>query len=136
MPKSVLRSKELPVSQRAAVSRIHNGHAKTSLEEVPVPQLRSGEILVKMTWLAICYNDIGLMRNYWPDTPFQTAAQGISGHEGVGKVVAIAEDVLQADLWRIGDRVGIKWLSSTCGECEFCINGHDEVHCVKPVFSG
>lgn len=89
-----------------------------------------------MTWSAICYNDIGLMRNYWPDTPFQTAAQGISGHEGVGNIVAIAEDVLQADLWRIGDRVGIKWVASTCGKCEFCTNGRDEVHCVKPVFSG
>ena len=48
-------------------------------------------------------------------------AKGISGHEGAGTVVAVAQDV--KDLWKEGDRVGVKWVTSICQRCEFCTNG-------------
>lgn len=112
----------------------------TVIKEVPVPQLKTGEILVKISWSGLCHNDIGPMRNYWPGSPrtvlFGQAALNISGHEGVGNVVAIADDVAREDLWNIGDRVGIKWVASVCRNCEFCTNGRDEVNCQKPLYSG
>lgn len=80
----------------------------TSFEEVPVPKLKPGEILVKINWSGLCFNDLGLMRNYWPATPgatlYENAARGISGHEGVGNAVAVAEDIAREDLWSIGNR--------------------------------
>lgn len=49
------------------------------------------------------------------------ATKGIAGHEDAGVVVAIGDDV--KNLWKVGDRAGIKWVVSTCGMCEFCTNG-------------
>ena len=59
---------------------------------------------------------------------------GISGHEGAGVVVAVADDV--KELWKEGDRVGIKWVTSVCGRCEFCTNGTNELQCPKQLNSG
>jgi D-arabinose 1-dehydrogenase-like Zn-dependent alcohol dehydrogenase len=38
--------------------------------------------------------------------------------------------------WKVGDRAGIKWVWSTCGTCEFCTNGVDELHCPNQRNSG
>ena len=59
---------------------------------------------------------------------------GVAGHEGAGKVVAVGEGADKR--WKVGDRAGIKWIASVCGECEFCLNGLDEVHCVNQTNSG
>jgi len=40
------------------------------------------------------------------------------------------------DLWRVGDRAGIKWIARVCGECEMCSNGRDECSCPKQLNSG
>jgi len=60
--------------------------------------------------------------------------RGIAGHEGAGTVVAVGEG--SDSRWKVGDRAGIKWIASVCGECEFCLNGADEVHCVAQKNSG
>ncbi len=57
----------------------------------------------------------------------QPATNGIAGHEGAGVVVAVGDDMHHK--WKVGDRAGIKWVWSVCGECEFCTNGSDELHC-------
>ena len=62
------------------------------------------------------------------------ATYGIAGHEGAGEVVAIHPDVQH--LWQVGDRAGVKWVVSTCKQCEFCLNGTDELHCPKQLNSG
>ena len=59
---------------------------------------------------------------------------GIMGHEGAGVVVAVADDV--KELWKEGDRVGIKWVASVCGKCEFCTNGLNELQCPKQLNAG
>ena len=38
--------------------------------------------------------------------------------------------------WKVGDRAGVKWIASTCGQCEFCLNGTDECHCPSQKNSG
>lgn len=122
------------------MTAVNDDKVSTIITEVPVPELKSGEILVKINWSGLCYNDVGPMRNFWPGSPraetFAQAAHNISGHEGVGNVVAIADDVALENLWNLGDRVGIKWVASVCRKCEFCTNGRDEVNCQQPVYSG
>lgn len=62
------------------------------------------------------------------------AAHGIAGHEGAGEVIAVGKDV--EDIWKVGDRAGVKWVVSVCRNCEFCTNGTDELHCPKQLNSG
>ena len=95
-----------------------------------------GQILVKINWTGLCASDKSLLHDEW--APFgvkmQDATHGIAGHEGAGEVVAIHPDVQH--LWQLGDRAGVKWVVSTCKQCEFCLNGTDELHCPKQVNSG
>ena len=62
------------------------------------------------------------------------ATKGIAGHEGAGEVVAVHPDV--QDIWKEGDRAGVKWVVSVCRNCEFCTNGTDELQCPKQLNSG
>lgn len=46
------------------------------------------------------------------------------GHEGVGEVVETGKDAIG---FNVGDRVGLAWLHYSCGQCEFCLQGHETV---------
>jgi len=61
-----------------------------------------------------------------------TAFPIVPGHEIVGVVEAIGRDV---DEVRVGDRVGIPWLGSTCGQCGFCRSGRENL-CGDAKFTG
>jgi propanol-preferring alcohol dehydrogenase len=52
----------------------------------------------------------------WAQLPAPTPAGQVGGHEGVGKVVKVGPGV-QPSVAKIGDRVGIKWVASACGNC-------------------
>jgi propanol-preferring alcohol dehydrogenase len=54
------------------------------------------------------------MTNGWAGLPHPTAEGQVGGHEGAGKVVQLGSGV---ETIKVGDRVGIKWLSGTCGTC-------------------
>ncbi len=56
------------------------------------------------------------------DWPAPTKLPLIPGHEGAGVVVAVGPGVSTA---KVGDRVGIPWLHSSCGACEFCLSGRE-----------
>src|SRR6185295_15406318 len=56
----------------------------------------------------------------------------IPGHEIVGRVDAIGVGV---DGLRLGERVGVPWLGYTCGACEYCESGHENL-CDSPEFTG
>ena len=78
----------------------------------------------------LCASDKSLLHDDWMvfNWGMQSSAQGIVGHEGAGTVVAVGEGMERK--WQIGDRAGIKWVYSTCGECDLCQSGGgDELHC-------
>jgi len=54
------------------------------------------------------------MTNSWAQLPAPTMAGQVGGHEGVGKIVKLGPG---AQGVKIGDRVGIKWVASACGNC-------------------
>lgn len=56
------------------------------------------------------------------DWPAPTKLPLIPGHEGAGVVIAVGPGVTGV---KPGDRVGIPWLHSSCGNCEFCLSGHE-----------
>lgn len=94
---------------------------KQSLEikEVEKPTLNHGEVLVKIEACGVCHTDLHAAHGDWPVKPKLPL---IPGHEGVGIVVEVAEGVKSV---KVGDRVGIPWLYSACGECEYCLAGQE-----------
>lgn len=126
----------LPTTQKAAIKTGKGAASKVEIKETSVPKIGSGQILVKINYSGLCGSDKMFYRDETPSgtSMMQEASLGISGHEGAGVVVEVADDV--KDLWKIGDRAGIKYIASTCRKCEFCTNGLDEVCCPRSEKSG
>src|SRR5947207_7214762 len=85
------------------------------IKDVPQPQPGPGQVLVKMHASGICYTDVHQTLGHIPG-----AFPRILGHEPVGEVVAAAPGVSSR---KVGDRVGVPWIQSTCGRCEWCSRG-------------
>jgi len=127
----------LPQEQNAAVKQGSGHDATATMQKVAVPQEPGpGQILCKLNWTGLCASDKSLIHDEWAGfgVSMQESAKGIAGHEGAGTVVAVHPDV--QDIWKEGDRVGVKWVVSVCRNCEFCTNGTDELHCPKQLNSG
>ncbi|KAL2439215.1 Alcohol dehydrogenase 5 [Exophiala dermatitidis] len=131
-----MASVDIPKVQKAAVKEGSGDNAKAPVKEVEVPQPGPGQILVKINWTGLCGSDKSLLHDEWSGfgVAMQPSTKGIAGHEGAGVVVAVGEGM--ENKWKVGDRAGVKWVWSTCGECEFCTNGTDELHCPNQKNSG
>ncbi|KAI9839075.1 MAG: hypothetical protein M1837_002252 [Sclerophora amabilis] len=77
---------------------------------------------------------MGIMSNTWRALPYPTQPGQVGGHEGVGKVVKLGAG---ADLGtvKVGDRVGVKWISAACQSCAACLEGVEGV-CFNQKVSG
>ncbi len=97
--------------------------------EVPIPTPGPGQILVKTEACGVCHTDLHAAHGDWPVKP---TPPFIPGHEGIGLVVALGAGVT---IVREGDRVGVPWLYSACGHCEYCLSAWETV-CAKAEFGG
>ncbi len=102
-------------SMKAAV--VHAFGQPLKIEEVPVPEVTAGQVLVKVVASGVCHTDLHAAGGDWPVRP---ALPFIPGHEGVGFVAALGAGVKGI---KEGDRVGVPWLHTACGRCEHCITG-------------
>lgn len=102
-------------TMQAAV--VHSFGQPLTLEEVPVPVPGPGQALVKVVASGVCHTDIHAAEGDWPVKP---RLPFIPGHEGAGYVVALGAGVTGL---KEGDRVGVPWLHSACGVCDYCLRG-------------
>lgn len=111
---------------RAAV--LEKPNSPLVIEEREVPQPGQGQILIKVKACGVCHTDVHLAAGEWrlPKLPV------ILGHEVVGIVEATGPDVAN---FKAGDRVGIPWIYSTCGTCEFCTSDREAL-CPSIVVTG
>jgi propanol-preferring alcohol dehydrogenase len=87
------------------------------VREIPVPGPGPGQALVEIVASGVCHTDLHAADGDWPVKP---TLPFTPGHEGAGIVVALGSGVTHL---KEGDRVGIAWLHSACGYCEFCLSG-------------
>ncbi len=99
------------------------------LREWDVPTPGPGQIVVKTEACGVCGTDIHAARGEWPLKP---TPPFIPGHEAIGIVCAVGTGVT---IVKEGDRVGVPWLHSACGHCEYCLKGWETV-CPEAQFSG
>ena len=100
---------------KAAV--VHAFGRPLQIEEVPVPDVPPGQVLVQVVASGVCHTDLHAADGDWPVKP---SLPFIPGHEGVGYVAAVGAGVKGI---KEGDRVGVPWLHTACGHCEHCITG-------------
>jgi propanol-preferring alcohol dehydrogenase len=108
----------------------HPGPAEQSplkLTDLPAPTPGDDEVLLHVHACGLCHTDLhtveGEISGKLPVVP---------GHQIVGVVEKIGRN---ADVFRVGDRVGVPWLRHTCGECEFCRADRENL-CEQAQFTG
>jgi propanol-preferring alcohol dehydrogenase len=102
-------------TMKAAV--VHAFGQPLHIEDVPIPAVTPGRVLVKVVASGVCHTDLHAAHGDWPVKP---KLPFIPGHEGVGYVAALGSGVMGI---KEGDRVGVPWLHTACGHCEHCITG-------------
>lgn len=98
------------------------------LEDVPEPVPGARDLLVRVSVCGICRTDLHVIEAELP--PHKSPM--IPGHQIVGMVKTVGSEVRS---FRPGDRVGIAWLRSTCGTCDFCLTGRENL-CPSARFTG
>ena len=100
-----------------------------AIVELDIPSPQAGQILVKTEACGVCHTDLHAAHGDWPLKPTPPFTPG---HEGIGVVMEIGAGVTAV---KVGDRVGVPWLFSACGHCEFCLKAQEPV-CGEAEYGG
>ncbi|HXF18213.1 MAG TPA: zinc-dependent alcohol dehydrogenase family protein [Burkholderiales bacterium] len=98
------------------------------LHQIDRPIAGPGQVSIKVAACGVCRTDLHVVDGDLPDTKSDV----IPGHEIVGTIEAIGPGV---DLLTLGERVGVPWLGWTCGECNYCLSGRENL-CDRARFTG
>jgi propanol-preferring alcohol dehydrogenase len=98
------------------------------LVDLSVPEPAPGQVRLRVGACGVCHTDLHLVEGEiaTPKLPV------VPGHQIVGRVDALGEGVTR---FAVGDRAGVPWLYSTCGECEYCQSGLENL-CDNARFTG
>ena len=96
------------------------GTKQIEIQELPIPELKDDEVLVKIRANGLCTNDI---RDYLGDSVYSFPR--IGGHEFSGEIVEIGADV-NPTYFKKGDHV-VKYIIPACGECHYCKIGRENL---------
>ncbi len=107
---------------------LHRACTPLQWESRPLPVPGAGQLLVQVEACAVCRTDLHVVDGELPHAHYPV----IPGHEVVGRVLALGPGVTGH---AVGARVGIPWLGHTCGHCEYCASGHENL-CDAPEFTG
>jgi threonine dehydrogenase-like Zn-dependent dehydrogenase len=102
-----------PMRQMTAM--VLTAEGRLVLERRPVPTPRADQVLVDVELCGICGSDL-----HAPDLPQVYRGGFILGHEPVGRIAAVGQEVTG---WRVGQRVSINPNGDICGVCAFCRTG-------------
>lgn len=95
---------------------------KTPLKLMNLPEPVPGErdILIKVSACGVCHTELDEIEGRTPPPHLPV----VLGHEVVGKV---EETGSKASTFKVGDRVGVAWIYSSCGTCKFCLAGNENL---------
>ena len=105
---------------------------RLSIQEVERPHPEADEVLIQVEACGACHSDLHVADGDWTQLAGIVKRPLILGHEIAGHVVEKGPAV--HDL-QIGDRVGVPWIHWSCGECEFCREGNENL-CSRQKITG
>jgi propanol-preferring alcohol dehydrogenase len=90
------------------------------LVDLPKPEPKDGELLIKVSVCSVCHTELDEIEGRTPPPVFPV----VPGHMVVGTVEQSRGE--QSSI-RQGDRVGVAWIFSACGTCEYCLSGRENL---------
>jgi propanol-preferring alcohol dehydrogenase len=99
-----------------------------SIDNIADPAPGAGELLLQVAACGVCRTDLQLAEG---DIALRRSPL-VPGHQAVGTVIAAGIGVTG---WSLGDRAGVAWLAGSCGACEYCGSGRENL-CESATFTG
>lgn len=124
IPNTITMANEHPISQDTETPSILTVNAYAALESgatlkpytYELGELLPEQVDIKVAYCGICHSDLSMINNDWRSSSYPL----IPGHEIVGEVVAAGAMVKNI---KVGDKVGVGWLSESCMSCSQCMQG-------------
>jgi uncharacterized zinc-type alcohol dehydrogenase-like protein len=104
---------------------VHAAGAELHPYKYDAGELRPGDVEVSVSHCGVCHSDVNLIDNDWGLSKYPF----IPGHEVVGTIAAVGADVQHL---QVGARVGVGWQADSCGHCEWCRRGEENL-CAQQV---
>jgi len=108
--------------------RVHAPRAALACDTLPDPRPGPGQVLVRVQACGVCRTDLHIAEGELAGPPYPITP----GHEVVGKVISRGQE---SERFAVGARIGIPWLGWTCGECQYCRSGRENL-CEQARFTG
>ncbi len=102
------------------ITNMRENKAPLQLVNLPVPELGEKEILIRVSTCGVCHTELDEIEGRTPPPKFPV----VLGHQVVGRVDKANAAVTNL---KIGDRVGVAWIFSACGECQYCCAGNENL---------
>ena len=102
------------------LSRLEEEASPLTIVDLPVPAPKENQILIKVSACGVCHTELDEIEGRTPPSLFPV----IPGHQIVGVVEKTGKS---AKKFRVGDRVGVAWIFSACGNCPFCLSGRENL---------
>ncbi len=115
---------------KAAV--LHEFKQPLTIQEVDRPRPDEGEVLIAVEACGVCHSDLHVADSDWTQLAGIIKKPLILGHEIAGRIIEKGAAVREL---QINDRVGVPWIHWTCGQCEFCRGGNENL-CLKQKITG
>ncbi len=107
---------------------LHTPKSPLQIEEVEDPRPKEDQVLLRIHTCGVCRTDLHIFLGELIPPAYPI----IPGHQVVGEVIECGS---QANRFRVGERIGVPWLGSTCGVCRFCKAGKENL-CDHAQFTG
>lgn len=98
------------------------------LRELAIPQPGPEQVLIKVSACGVCRTDLHIVDGELPLPKVPL----VLGHQIVGRIEQVGNGV---NTYKIGDRVGVPWLGGSCGVCDYCKAGKENL-CDNALYTG
>lgn len=102
------------------LTSIRDNPEPLKLVELPIPEPGAGQVLLKVHVCGVCHTELDEIEGRTPPPELPV----VLGHQVVGEVVKLGEG---CRLLKVEDRVGVAWIFSACGKCEYCRSGQENL---------
>ena len=102
------------------IADLSTEHQPLKLVDLPKPVPQEGELLIRVSACGVCHTEIDEIEGHTPPPVYPM----IPGHQVVG---VVEQSMGTKTNIRVGDRVGVAWIYSSCGTCEYCLSGRENL---------